>query len=277
MSSKQGKDPGWSVLVYLNKKESAIYREFYAACKLGDLNRLKKIDLSLTMDHFENPGLILSSAIYAAKYKHREIYMFLLQAASDFERDGWTTLRDEILREITKHFTQENDLETIDWLIAGELNSTDAVLICNEVLYTAACDKNVPIEDWVFNKYAHYVDVTHENHRTLRSVVFPMHHESIERLFDEYQKTGKEKIAFIIIIDEAIKHEHVALLKLVIEDWADGFDVREMKPNSQMDPACREYLTSVIELQNMVGIEEWKELVRTKEAMDLKPKKTKLW
>jgi len=249
--------------------ERQMYRKFFINCRLGNVDGLKVSNCSL------NQSQLSLAAIYAAKYKQREVYIFLLQTASDHKWNRLETLRDLSLIATADYFSRKNDLETIEWLVS--LNLADATLICNEVLYSAARNKNVPLEDWVLNKYVHYVDVTHENHRTLKSVIFPMHHESIERLCEEYIKLGKEKISFEVIIDDAIKHKHVGLLRLVIENWAEGFDIREMKVNSKMDQACREYLMSVIELQNAVGIEKWKESVKTKEEMDLKPKRTKLF
>lgn len=246
-----------------------MYREFYAACRLGNVDVLK--ESNCLIDQFQH----CNAVIYAVKNKQREVYIFLLQEASKSEWKRSRGLRDTILIKSADLFTRKNDLETIEWLVSGELNSTDAVLICNEVLYSAAYNRNVPLADWVLNKYEQYVDITHENHRTLKSVLYPLYPESFKLLFDEYQKSGKRKILLKVLIAEAIKHKDADLVKVVIE--AGGYDVRRMKPNSKMDPTCRAYLMSVIEQQKTLGIEKWKEAVRTKKAADSKPKKIKQW
>ena len=240
------------------------YCEFYAACRLGDIDWLRKSDVTLTL------RLILNAATHALNYNQHDLFRFLLEFAGNPEQGGSEANRNAILGPIIECLTITEELETIEWLIVSEMNTAAVALIVNEVMCTAAWIQN-PVLDWVLCKYPDYVDITYQHHRALKSAC--VHWEqrySIVRLFDEYRKRDEEKIAFKTITDQAIINKDVTLLKLVIENWADGLDVRKRKPNSKMDPDCREYLMSVIELQNAVGIDKWKESVRAKAALDLK-------
>ncbi len=101
---------------------------------------------------------------------------------------------------------------------------------------------------------------------------------TVQWLLDEYRKINKSELAFRLAVQGAAWSARLELLTQLVEEWSGGGDIRnfELLVNSLApgEKECRAYLLSVRSLQDLIGMEAWRELVSNKAVQsEQKPKR----